>query len=124
MEDAEDRKALPAHVLAERLREADDPHLLPGGSSRRPKAPWKHVEVTRRTGQALVGERVTAAQATRRPFYCETDDRGPPEYEQELEEEQARLRARAASAGRTPWHSGGVYEDDGTCRTNGTFAVE
>lgn len=105
-------KALPAHVVAERLREQEDPHALPGGS-RQPKAPWKHVEISRRSGQALVGERVTAAQATRRPFYCETDDRGPPEYEQKVEEEQTRLRARAAKSSVTPWHSGGIYEEDG-----------
>lgn len=77
-----------------------------------PTAPWKHVEVTRRTGQASVGQRATAAQRLRRPFYCENDDRGPPEYQTELEEEHARLRARAADAGRTPWHSGGIYDED------------
>ena len=69
--------------------------------------------MARRTGQAMVGQRVSAAQATRRPFYCEDDDRGPPEYEADIEQQQARLRERAAAAGRTPWHSGGAYDEDG-----------
>lgn len=76
---------------------------------------WLRCIVTRRTGQALVGQRVSAAQATRRPFYCENDERGPPEYEADLDEQHAQLRERATAAGRTPWHSGGVYDEDGAC---------
>jgi hypothetical protein len=72
----------------------------------------QHVDTVRRTGQALVGERISAAQATRKPFYSESDDRGPPEYEREVEEEHERMRERAARSGETPWHSGGIYDED------------
>ena len=74
---AKSGKGLPKHVMKERLRDAADPHPLPANG---PPAPWKKLEVAHATGQARVGEAVTASDATRRPFYTESDP-APPEYE-------------------------------------------
>ena len=56
----------------------------------------QHVEIVGRTGQALVGERMTPKQATYRPFYCEGDE-APQEYEA-VSDHSFERRAAAAAA--------------------------